>query len=282
MALDTTHIRLDGQTALVTGGGRGLGRAMALALSQRGAAVAVTARSEDQLSETVRLIEAAGGRAVGITADVTDFASVTQMVAAVESQFGAIDLLVNNAGHGSVPTPVSEADPDSWWWTFEVNVRGVFLCARAVLPAMIQRKRGRIINVASGAGNRTIPNATAYTTSKAAVIRFSDTLAVEVLPHGISVFVIHPGTVWTEMTREMVEGEAGKKWLPWFRNTFEQGQDESPESSANLVVYLASGKADALSGRFITVNDDLEALVKDAEKIIAGDLLVLRLNSMPQ
>lgn len=275
--MDISGINLTGQTALVTGGGRGLGRAMALALAKRGAHVAVTARSQEQIDETVKLVEAQGGRAIGVPADVTQPSSVAQMAAEVERQLGTIDLLINNAGHGSTPSPVHEADPDDWWWTFTVNVRGVMLCSRAVLRGMIERKGGRIINIASGAGNSTIPYATAYVTSKAAMMRFSDTLAAEVKPHGISVFVIHPGTVWTEMTQFLVESESGKTWMPWYSEIFEKGQDVSPELSAELVVYLASGQADALSGRFINVTDDAAALVGDAETITRDDLRVLRL-----
>lgn len=275
--MDIFGINLNGQNALVTGGGRGIGRAIALALAKHGAQVAVTARSQEQIDETVKLIETQGGRAVGIIADVTQPDSVSQMMTEVEQRLGAIDLLVNNAGHGSTPTPVHVADPDDWWWTFEVNVRGVMLCSRVVLPGMIDRHRGRIINVASGAGNRTIPNATAYVTSKAAVMRFTDTLASEVKAHGLSIFVIHPGTVWTDMTQQLIESEEGKKWMAWFNDIFTQGQDIPPEICAALVVRLASGQADALTGRFISVTDDLDALINDAETIIRDDLRVLRL-----
>lgn len=275
--MDISGINLTGQNALVTGGGRGIGRAMALTLAQQGARVAVTARSQAQLDETVKQIKAAGGHAIAVAADVTQPDSVAQMVSEVENQLGAIDLLVNNAGHGSTPTPVHEADPDDWWWTFTVNVRGVMLCTRAVLRGMIERKAGRIINVTSGAGNRTIPNATAYVTSKAAVMRFSDTVAAEVKPHGISVFAIHPGTVWTEMTQFLVESEAGKTWMPWFNDIFENGQDVPPELSAELVVYLASGQADVLTGRFISATDEVSALVANGETIVRDDLRVLRL-----
>lgn len=275
--MDISGINLTGQNALVTGGGRGIGRAMALALAKHGARVAVTARSQTQLDETVKQIEALGGHAIGIAADVTQPDSVAQMAAEVENQLDPIHLLVNNAGHGSTPTPVHEADPNDWWWTFTVNVRGVMLCTHAVLRGMIERKTGRIINVTSGAGNRTIPNATAYVTSKAAVMRFSDTLAAEVKPHGISVFTIHPGTVWTEMTQFLVESESGKTWMPWFSEIFEKGQDVPPELSAELVVYLASGQADILTGRFISVADDVAGLVQDGESIISNDRRVLRL-----
>src|SRR5438445_186931 len=138
--------------ALVTGGGRGIGRAIALRLARDGWSVVITARSADQLAETVAL--AAGIRITAIAADVTQPDEVTQLV----SQAGAVDLLVNNAGTGGPFGPFWENDPDEWWRCLEVNLRGPMLCCRGVLPGMIERRRGRIVNVVSGAGCQAFPN----------------------------------------------------------------------------------------------------------------------------
>src|SRR5262249_39565144 len=151
-------------------------------------------------------------------------------------------------------------DPDDWWRCQEVNLRGPLLCSRAVLPGMISRRRGRIINVASGAGTRAIPHLSAYVVSKAALIRLTENLAAEVREQGICVFAIQPGTVRTAMAEEALQSPAGQRWLPWFRDVFAQGLDVSPEPATRLVLYLASGQADALSGRFFDAAGDVEGL----------------------
>jgi NAD(P)-dependent dehydrogenase (short-subunit alcohol dehydrogenase family) len=161
MAFDIPKVDLTGQIAIVTGGGRGLGRVMAQELAAAGAAVAVVGRSQLHLDETVSELEKAGARALAVAADVTDRLAVERMVQQVEQQLGALDVLVNNAGISGTIGPVWKADPDAWWQVMEINVRGAFLCARAVLPGMIARKRGRIINVASGAAVRPIAYITA-------------------------------------------------------------------------------------------------------------------------
>src|SRR5215470_5527648 len=141
---------LTGQVAIVTGSGRGIGRAIAQALAQQGAAVTVTARSGEQLAETVALITAAGGRAIAVAADVTDPPAVERVVTQTEQQLGPVDLLVNNAGVMGPIGPLWEAAPEEWWHAMAIHVYGPVLYCRAVVPGMVARRRGRIINVASG------------------------------------------------------------------------------------------------------------------------------------
>ena len=172
-------INLAGQVAIVTGGGRGIGKAIAMALARADASVAVVARSGDQLAETAKEITEAGGRAISVTADVSDPGAVERMVVEVEKSLGSVDLLVNNAGLPGPIGPTWETDPDDWWRCLEVNLRGPMLCSRAVLPGMIAREGGRIVNVASGAGTFAIPYLGAYVTSKTALIRFTEILALE-------------------------------------------------------------------------------------------------------
>jgi NAD(P)-dependent dehydrogenase (short-subunit alcohol dehydrogenase family) len=271
------RIDLTGRVALVTGAGRGLGRAMATRLAAAGAHVAAVARTAEQLAQTEQMITSAGGVARTFIADVTDADAVAWMVDDVERALGPIDVLVNNAGHGGTPGPVWEADPDDWWLTQTANIRGPFLCMRAVLARMVPRGQGRVINVSSRAGNVGIPFASAYVTSKAALTRLSEIAAAEARPHGVFVFVLEPGTVRTAMTEHLITSEAGQRWLPWYRDTFDTGTDASPDEGALLVTRLAAGHADALAGRFLSRADDLDALVARATEIEQGGRLVLRL-----
>lgn len=268
---------LAGQVAIVTGGGRGIGRTTAQILADAGAAVAVVARSADQVQETVSMIEAAGGRAGAYIVDVTDEVAVREMVSAVEQQFGPVDLMVANAG---VLGPLGRAwqtDSDAWWHCLEVNLRGPYLCAKAVLPGMVDRKRGRIIVVSSVGGLWPNVEASAYGISKCAVIRLAETLAAEAHEDGITVFSIHPGLVRTEISEEyMAEGKHGDM----FREAFDTGTDASPENAAHLMLQLAEGKLDALSGCFFDISDDVDELIARAEAIQTDDLYRLRLRTL--
>jgi 3-oxoacyl-[acyl-carrier protein] reductase len=250
--------RLDGQVALVTGGGRGIGRRIALELASAGARVAVSARTAGQVADTAQEI---GG--VGIAADVSDRDDVERMVAAVERELGPVDLLVANAGVAVWETTAWELEPEEWWRVFEVNVLGVYLCCRAVIPGMIDRGRGRIVITGSGSAYLPGLTSTAYSASKAAVWRFGETLALQLEPHGIPVFVISPGLVKTDMTGSVVPDDA--PWTP-------------PDLAPRLVRALASGRADALTGRYIHAeHDDIDELVGRADEVREQDLNAIRL-----
>lgn len=255
-------------SALVTGGGRGIGRAIALALAQAGWPVAVTARSASELDETVSL---SPGRMLAVAADIADPASVRAMIRSVERDLGPVDVLVNNAGMPGPFGPFWETDPAEWWRNQEVNLRGPMLCCREIVPGMVARKAGRIVNVASGAGCRPFPDLSAYVVSKCAVIRFSEQLAFELAPHRVSVFAIQPGTVRTRMVEE------SRARLPYIQAILDRGQDATPDVAANLVLKLASGCADALSGRFFSVHENVDDVVRRAEEVRSRDLYALRL-----
>jgi len=275
MSADSILDELRGQAAIVTGGGRGLGRAIALALARAGARVGVVARSEEQLTETVRSVTEAGGEALAVVADVSDAAAVERMAREVERALGPVDLLVNNAGTVGPLGPMWEADTGDWWLAIEVNLRGPYLCSRAVLPGMIERRYGRIINVSTSAATVAVAHMGAYVTAKTALTRFTENLAAELINSGVSVFAINPRTVRTAMTEHVLESEAGKKWLPWFRKLFDRGLDVPAEKAAQLVVQLASGRADALSGRFIDVSDDLAELLERLDEVKSDNLYTL-------
>jgi 3-oxoacyl-[acyl-carrier protein] reductase len=244
---------LNGQTALVTGGGRGIGRNLALELASAGASVIVTGRTRDEVEAVAEEI---GGRA--LVGDVSKREDVERWF----SEAGDIDLLVNNAGIAPDEVAAWELEPDQWWHVFEVNVLGVYLCCRAVIPGMIERGRGRIVNVASGAAYLPGSKGTAYSASKAAVHRFSETLANQLEPHGIPVFSISPGLVRTRMTDDFGDGAP---WTP-------------PELAPRLVRALASGRLDRLAGRYLHAeHDDIDDLAARADEIAENDLNAIRL-----
>jgi NAD(P)-dependent dehydrogenase (short-subunit alcohol dehydrogenase family) len=271
-------VDLAGQVAVVTGGGRGIGRAIALALAGAGARVAVVSRSQAEVAKTVELIEEAGGEAEGYVADVTDATGVREALTKAEWSLGAVELLVNNAAQGGPIGPFVETDAEEWWRTMEVNLRGAVLCCRSMLPGMMGRGRGRIVNVVSAA--IPIPYFSSYATSKTALVRFTETIAAEMRPRGISLFALGPGTVRTAMSERSLHSPEGQKWLPWFRRIFDEGLDVSAERPARMVVELASGRADELSGRFVTIWDDLGALHDAIAEIEAENLYCLRVRKL--
>ena len=272
---------LMGQVAIVTGGGRGVGRGIARVMAAAGAVVAVAARSEDQLTETVDIVKSRGDHAVAVVTDVTDQRDVERMVRNVERGLGPVDVLVNNAGRHRAIGPSWEVDPENWWREFEVNLRGPYLCARAVLPGMIGRRRGKIINMASRAAMRPTKYYSAYGVSKTALVRFSEVLASEAEQHGIKVYAIGPGFVRTSMTEHGARSAAGQEWMPQVRDSLQAGVDSPPERAGQLAVLLASSAGDGLSGRFIRVQDDPQALVHRAEEVQRDDLYVLRVGQSP-
>src|SRR3954454_13122951 len=275
----TEDRKLSGQVAIVTGAGRGLGRELVRRLAAEGAYVAVSARSADQVAETVELVRDAGGRAEAFTIDVSDGEAVQRMVAQVQRVAGSIDLLVNNAAVIAPLGPVWEVNPVDWWRLMETNLLGTFLCARAVLPGMIQGGHGRIINVASGTGIESPPHMSGYVTSKAAVIRLSEELAMETQPYGLAVFAIDPGWMSTAMTDYLANSEQGVRWTPAAPSFFGTKWHVPTSRAADLVVALATGHGDALTGRFLTVYDDLDDLLRRSEQIEREALHRVRLRT---
>jgi len=271
---NATDIRLDGEVAVVTGGGRGIGRAIARSLGQAGASVAVVARTPNDVEATAAMLAEGGGEALGVRADVTDRASVDRAMGRVERSFGPVTILVNCAGTCGAIGPLWEIEPADWRRDVDASLFGTFLCARAVLPAMVARRRGRIINVSSYAAIRPTPHIAAYGSAKAALVHLTNTLAAETAPFGVSVFAVTPGRVRTAMTEYMVGVQTGKEW-----SVVPTGEWLPAERAGALAVVLSSGRADALSGRFVHVLDDVEELVRRADEIRRDDLYALRLRA---
>lgn len=244
--------------ALVTGASRGVGQELARALAEAGYDVALAARSD--LSETVGLVEAEGRRALSVELDVTDADGVVAAIPLVESELGPLDLVVNNAGTDRAIAPLWEADPDEWWSDVDVHLRGTFLVCRAVLPGMLARGSGRVVNVSSNAGLRPSPYNSAYGAAKAAILNLTESLAASLEGTGVYAFAVSPGYVRTAMTERLLEVQAEKGWFPHL-----EGRDTlDPALAGKLVVALASGKADRLSGRFFHALDDLDQLLEEA------------------
>jgi 3-oxoacyl-[acyl-carrier protein] reductase len=237
--------------ALVTGGGRGIGANVARSLAADGWSVVVAARSRDQVDAVAAEI---GGRALEL--DVTSRESVERAVA----EAGDVELLVANAGIGTAGERTWEVDPDDWWRTLEVNVLGVHLCCRAVIPGMLERGSGRIVITGSGASYLPGASSTAYPASKAAVGRYAETLNNE-LEGRLPVFVFSPGLVKTDMTSGFGDD------LPW----------TPPELAPELVRKLATGHYDALAGRYLHAeHDDIDELLARIDEVRERDLNAIR------
>jgi 3-oxoacyl-[acyl-carrier protein] reductase len=242
----------------VTGGGRGVGASVARELAACGMRVAVTGRTAEQVEAV-----AAETGGLALTGDVTRRDGVETWVERTQSELGPIDLLVANAGVAEWEDEAWELDPERWWRVLEVNVLGVFLTCRAAIPGMLERGRGRIVITGSGASYLPGSTNTAYGASKAAVGRFGETLARQLEPRGIPVFVISPGLVRTAMIEGQVPDDA--PWTP-------------PECAPRLVAALATGRFDALSGRYIHAeHDPPDELEPRIDAILADDLNAIRL-----
>ena len=269
---------LKGQVAIVTGGGRGFGQAIAQKLASQGAAVTVTSRTQSQVDETKASIEAAGGRALAMAADVNSQPDWQRVVGETETALGPVTLLVANAALSDPAGPVYDIDPDVWQKTLDTNVMGSVRGARAVLPGMIERRKGRVIVISSGAALAATPYTSPYRVSKAALLRLAEIMALEVRDFGISVFAIHPGVINSTILDSAVRTDAGRKWVPHMAQMVESGRAlTGTEQCADCCAFLASGDADGLTGRYISATEDFHALAARAQEIAEGEQQVLRL-----
>lgn len=269
-------MRLDGLVAVVTGAGRGIGQAIALAFAREGARLALVARSTPELEDTARQVRDLGAPALVIPADVTDQGQVDQMAAQVIDRYAAIDILVNNAGVAGPIGPLQDNDPAYWVRTIQVNLIGTYLCCRAVLPAMLERNRGKIINMSGGGSLNGGPDMSAYGSTKAAVVRLTECLAMELAQTNVCVNAVAPGTIQTRMLEEIQEvySAAGVE-MP-------SGGWGSLERAADLALFLASGDSGNLSGRLISaVLDDYSNLPERIPEIMESDAYQLRRVELP-
>lgn len=242
-------VSLDGVSAIVTGGGSGLGRAMAIALARAGADVAIAGRRPGPLEETADAIRDAGGRAVVAQTDVTDSKAVVTLVSRTIHDFGKVDVLLNNAGlvRGQGGTPIWEVTDDQWREGIDANLTGAFYCARAVAKHMVERGRGKIINVSSGYGLRGARDNYMYACAKGGIIQLTRSLAVSLGRYGVTANAIVPGLFPTEATTasgmELPSGE----FIP-------VGRTGEPAELGPVAVWLASRASDYMTGEMFVVD----------------------------
>ena len=236
--------------ALVTGASTGIGRHLVEGLAARGMAVAGMARGEERLATAMAEVAAAtGARTLAVAADVTDRAAVDAAVARVVEELGQVDLLINNAGLiDAAEVPLWEADPDQWWDVVSSHLRGAFLLSRAVVPWMLLRNRGRVVNLGSGQGLAAQPEYSAYAVGKTGLMRITEALAGALDGSDVRAFDVAPGVVETGMTRSMPKWKGKTDWTP-------------PERVVEMVAAIAAGELDQWSGRFMRAGvDDLDTL----------------------
>ncbi|MDQ3708019.1 MAG: SDR family oxidoreductase [Actinomycetota bacterium] len=251
---------LQDRTVVVTGAGRGLGREIALTLAAEGARIVLAARSKDQLESTREAIEANGGKAAVAIADVRSEGEVTALERFCSDTFGPVDVVVCNSGIGGPSKPLWEIDRAEWDETMAVNVRGVFLCARAFLPAMIARGSGAIVVIGSMSGKRPLLNRSPYAASKTALIGLVRTLAHEVAPHGVRVNIVSPGAVegdrmdWVIEQQAQAQGISLEAARAQFTSSSPFGRLVPASDVAAAVTFLASDRSASVTGEDLNVS----------------------------
>ncbi|HWV22922.1 MAG TPA: SDR family NAD(P)-dependent oxidoreductase [Thermomicrobiales bacterium] len=241
---------LDGRTAIITGAGQGMGRAVAHALADRGVRIVVNDVDPDRAERTAASLRDSGAEAIAIPGSVTDRAAVHAMVDRTLERFGGVDILVNNAGVLR-PTPVIDIPEAEWDVVVDVNLKGTFLCSQAVLRPMQQAGWGRIVNFSSTAGkNVSTVGGAHYTAAKAGILGFTRHLAKEVAAHGITVNAVCPGLIDTEMVRNTIDDARVRA----YEASFPIPRLGQPEEVAELVAFLVSGRAAYITGASLDIN----------------------------
>ena len=256
------------KSVLITGAGRGIGKRLALGFAEAGARVGMLARSQAELDLAKLEIEQAGGNALRLKGDVRDLEQLQAAVERMKVVFGGLDVLIASAGVQGPIGPLLTTKPKEWAETIEINLIGAVNSCRAVLPAMVEKRKGKIILVVGGGSGHTRPNFGAYAASKAGVVRFAEGLAVEVGDHNVQVNCISPGNVYTNMTDEILHaGEelAGRREIEESEQVRITG-GIPPEKQLQLALFLASERSNHISGKLISVSDDWKRFEKENMK----------------
>jgi len=271
--------RLRGKVAIVTGAGRGIGRATALALANEGAAVMAVSRTPEEIEQTAAAMRGRGQPVLGLAADVSEPLAVERLVTRTVETFGGVHVLVNNAAVLGPIGPLVDNDPAAWIQTILINLVGPFLCSREVLPYMIRQRSGKIVNLSGGGAAAPRRRFSAYAASKAALVRLTETLAEEVRHQNIQVNAIAPGAVNTRMLDQVLAAGdlAGDLALAEARRQLKSG-GTVPELAAALVVFLASEESGSLTGKLISApHDDWESWGSEhISELMAAPWLTLR------
>jgi 3-oxoacyl-[acyl-carrier protein] reductase len=276
--------QLHNRVALITGAGRGIGRAIVLAYAKEGARLVLAGRTLDTLEQTAREAQALGASTCIVRTDVSDPTQVEDMVRHTIDCFATIDILVNNAGIAGPVGPLQDNAVDAWVRTIQVNLIGTYLCCRAVLPIMRQHNRGKIINLSGAGATNAWRHLSAYGASKVAVVRLTETLALELEGTCIQINALGPGSIHTQMWEELRDGAqtVGDAPLYAIGQRVTSGGGASLERAAALAVFLASDASGTLSGRLISaVTDDFPNLPTQLQRIMSSDALTLRRVNLP-
>jgi NAD(P)-dependent dehydrogenase (short-subunit alcohol dehydrogenase family) len=271
-------MRLQDKVAIVTGAGRGIGAAISLAFAEEGADLALVSRTLSEIMSVAAQVQKTGRRAAAISADVSEKKSVDRMMEQVIREFGRVDVLVNNAGVQGPIGVMVDNDCENWIRTIQINLVGTFLCCKAVLPFMIKQGRGKIINLSGGGAAQPRPRFSAYSASKAAVVRLTETLAEELREFNIQVNAIAPGAVNTRMLDQVLAAgqDAGEKAIEEAGKQMETG-GVPPDVPAALAVFLASDDSNGLTGRLISAAwDDWKNMKEHISEVMSSDMYTLR------
>jgi len=259
---------LNGQVAIVTGAGRGLGRAVSETLAALGAAVVLASRNAPELDEVVKVIKRSGGKALAQTADVADERQVQDLALATARWVGPASILVNCAGMVDPMAPLARSDPALWLRNVAINVGGTYLPTRAVLPGMLDRGFGRIVNISSGAATRPSAGWTAYSASKAAVVQLTRSLALEIEGTGVTACAFNPGAMDTEMQERIRRASpADFPRADEYRAAAREGRLTDPKVPARAIAYLAL-PGTLQNGKALDYDD--EALRRAVESALPG------------
>lgn len=275
---------LTSRSAIITGASQGLGRAIAIAFAKAGANLLLTARGAETLRQTEREVAAvaaaAGGQIVcSLTGDVSRTEDCQRWVETALNRFGQLDILVNNAGVYGPMGRLEENDWEEWLQALQINLLGTVQMCRAVLPHMRRRKYGKIVNLSGGGATAPLPNFSSYAASKAAVVRFTETLAEEARDDHIDVNSVAPGALNTRLLEQVLTAGPTKVGLQYYERSLQQRDSggASLDRAAELVVYLASAHSDGITGRLVSaVWDDWETLHDRREQLAGSDIFTLR------
>lgn len=263
---------------MITGAGSGIGRAMALACGHSGALVVCCGRRRQPLEDTATAIRETGGAAEADPVDITSWEDVKGTVDGILTRHGRIDTLINNAGRFASVGPLWESEPDNWWQDVTVNLLGTMHCCRAVVPSMVARNSGILVNLSGGGAATPLKAGSGYGSSKAAILRLTDTLALEfaTIEKDVYAVAVDPGFNDTDMTRALSDNERTASWMPHVDSMLTEGQGNTPAMVGDNVVALLQGMRAEFSGRVFGVPFDADVVAADVDALVDGDLQVLR------